>query len=150
MHRAEAALRGVCVCAICRRVAPCRPHAAGAYLAGMKHFLRLYLGLFLAFAVALTAHSAAARQGERDAAGQMVICTGTGAVTVYVDSEGQPVKPPHSCPDCVMHVLDAVGQPAGLVLPLESCSTVAAGQAGSPASVHTVLEATARAPPAAA
>ncbi|MCB4455318.1 DUF2946 family protein [Leisingera sp. McT4-56] len=114
----------------------------------MMHFLRLYLGLFLAFAVALTAHSAAARQGERDAAGQMVICTGTGPVTVYVDSEGQPAKPPHHCPDCVMHVLDAVVQPAGLVLPVEVSSEVTAGRQVTPASVQNSLNASARAPPA--
>ncbi|WP_261397118.1 DUF2946 family protein [Leisingera aquaemixtae] len=114
------------------------------------HFLRLYLGLFLAFAVALTAHSAAARQGERDAAGQMVICTGTGPVTVYVGSEGQPAKPPHHCPDCVMHVLDAVAQPVGLVLPLESCRTVAPVQETVRVSAALRLRASARAPPAAA
>ncbi|NSY38329.1 hypothetical protein GKC28_08690 [Leisingera sp. ANG59] len=110
---------------------------------------RICLGLFLALTVALTAHSAAARQGERDAAGRMVICTGTGPVTVYVDSEGQPAKPPHNCPDCVMHVLDAVAQPAGLVLSAAACSEVTAGQQAALASAQDVLRATARAPPAA-
>ncbi|UWQ78043.1 hypothetical protein K3725_12035 [Leisingera sp. S132] len=112
--------------------------------------LRIFLGLFLALTVALTAHSAAARQGEGNAAGQMVICTGTGPVTVYVDSDGQPAKPPHNCPDCVMHVLDAVAQPAGLVLPVAACSEIAAGQVAALASVLHRLRATARAPPAAA
>ncbi|EDZ46884.1 conserved hypothetical protein [Rhodobacterales bacterium Y4I] len=114
----------------------------------MIRALRISLGLFLALTVTLTAHSAAARQGERDAAGQMVICTGTGPVTIYVDSEGQPVKPPHHCPDCVVHVLDAVTQPAGLVLPVEVCGTVTAGRQAVPASVQQILRATARAPPA--
>ncbi|KIC34303.1 hypothetical protein [Leisingera sp. ANG-S5] len=112
--------------------------------------LRIFLGLFLALTVALTAHSAAARQGERDAAGQMVICTGTGPVTIYVDSDGQPAKPPHNCPDCVMHVLDAVAQPAGLVLPVEICGTVTGDQHAALASVQHILQASARAPPAAA
>lgn len=115
----------------------------------MTRILRIFLGLFLALTVALTAHSAAARQGERDAAGRMVICTGTGPVTIYVDSEGQPVTPPHHCPDCVMHVLDAVAQPVGLVLPAAACSEVTAGQQTALASVQGVLRATARAPPAA-
>ncbi|MEW2911089.1 hypothetical protein [Leisingera sp. JC11] len=119
----------------------------GAYLAVMMHAFRICLGLFLALTVALTAHSAAARQGERDAAGQMVICTGTGPVTIYVDSEGQPAKPPHSCPDCVMHVLDAVAQPAGLVLPVELCGSVTAGRQAIPPSIQHILNASARAPP---
>lgn len=112
--------------------------------------LRIFLGLFLALTVALTAHSAAARQGERNAAGQMVICTGTGPVTIYVDSEGQPAKPPHNCPDCVMHVLDAVAPPAGLLPPVEVSSEVAADQQAALASVQQILQASARAPPAAA
>ena len=116
----------------------------------MKPFLRIYLGLFLAFAVALTAHSAAARQGTRDAAGQMVICTGAGAVTVYVDSEGQPVQPPHSCPDCVMHVLDAVMQPAALPVPAAAGRAMAAAQAAGLFAGHHVLRASARGPPDAA
>ncbi|KIC35627.1 hypothetical protein RA26_16985 [Leisingera sp. ANG-M7] len=114
------------------------------------HFLRISLGLFLALAVALTAHSAAARQGEHGAAGQMVICTGTGPVTIYVDSEGQPAKPPHNCPDCVMHVLDAVVQPAGLALPVLLYSEMTAGRQAVPASIQLLLRATARSPPAAA
>ncbi|KIC15132.1 hypothetical protein RA24_09465 [Leisingera sp. ANG-M6] len=111
--------------------------------------LRIFLGLFLALTVALTAHSAAARQGERNAAGQMVICTGTGPVAIYVDSDGQPAKPPHNCPDCVMHVLDAVMQPAGLVLPVVVCSEASAGRQAALASVQHILNASARAPPAA-
>lgn len=122
----------------------------GAYLPVMIPALRIFLGLLLALSVALTAHSAAARQGERDAAGRMVICTGTGPVTIYVDSEGKPAKPPHSCPDCVMHVLDAVAQPVGLALPVLARSAAVAGQVAALASVQKILCASARAPPAAA
>ncbi|MBY6057345.1 hypothetical protein [Leisingera daeponensis] len=116
----------------------------------MTRILRICFGLLLALTVTLTAHSAAARQGERDAAGQMVICTGTGPVTIYVDSGGRPVKPPHSCPDCVMHALDAVAQPAGLLLPVLARSAAVAGQVAALASVQKILCASARAPPAAA
>lgn len=73
----------------------------------MMQRLRIYVGIFLSLTVVLTAHSAAAMRGAQDAAGQMVICTGTGPVAIYVDSEGQPVPTPHYCPDCVMHLLDA-------------------------------------------
>ncbi|MFW8635281.1 hypothetical protein [Cribrihabitans pelagius] len=74
----------------------------------MKLHLRAYLGLLLALGVALTAHGAAAARGSGTASGQMVICTGSGAVTVYVDGEGRPVAPPHHCPDCVMQPLDSL------------------------------------------
>ncbi|MEX0303013.1 MAG: DUF2946 family protein [Leisingera sp.] len=115
----------------------------------MKNALRRYLGLILALAVALTAHNAAALQGSRDAAGQMVICTGTGPVVVYVDSEGQPTKPPHSCPDCVMHLLDAVAPAAAAaVLVSESTQGTAAAETAR-GRAQQVLRATARAPPAA-
>jgi len=73
----------------------------------MMQRLRIFVGIILSLAVVLTAHSAAAMRGAQDASGQMVICTGTGPVTIYVDSEGQPTGPPHYCPDCIMHLLDA-------------------------------------------
>jgi hypothetical protein len=82
----------------------------------MMQRLRIFVGIFLSLAVLLTAHSAAAARGTQDATGQMVICTGTGPVTIYVDSEGQPTRPPHYCPDCIMHLLDAAA-PVALGLP---------------------------------
>lgn len=36
-----------------------------------------------------------------DPAGVMVLCTGTGATAVVVDSDGQPIDPEPVCPDCV-------------------------------------------------
>lgn len=116
--------------------------------AAMKRFLRIYSGLFLAFAVALTAHGAAARQGARDAAGQMVICTSMGAKVVYVDSDGQPVAPPHVCPDCVMHLLDAVASTAGLPVPRQMVSSAWHGLNRSGSGSYVQPNATARAPPA--
>lgn len=115
----------------------------------MKRFLRIYFGLFLAFAVALTAHSAAARQGARDAAWQMVICTGMGPEVIYVDSEGQPVQPPHSCPDCVMHLLDAVAPPAALPAPGQSAGRVHAVSHKAAIGSYCKPSTTARSPPAA-
>ncbi|WP_323783846.1 hypothetical protein [Leisingera sp.] len=115
----------------------------------MTRILRICLGLFLVLAVALTAHSAAARQGARDAAGQMVICTGLGPEIVYVDSDGQPVPPPHSCPDCVMHLLDAVALPAALPVPGEGAGRVAAVPQRPVSGGCREPEATARSPPAA-
>ena len=44
----------------------------------------------------------ATARGASAATGQMVICTGTGPVVVYIDDEGQPTAAPHICPDCVL------------------------------------------------
>jgi len=71
------------------------------------HF-RSYLTLFLVLAVTLTAHSAGALQGVRDATGQIVICSGSGPLVIYVDSDGQPARAPHDCPDCITLGMDAL------------------------------------------
>ncbi|MFT6457354.1 hypothetical protein [Pseudophaeobacter arcticus] len=113
----------------------------------MARFLRISLALMLALVVTLTGHVSASAQGARDASGQMVICSGSGPVTIYVDKDGQPTKAPHFCPDCVMHLLDAVAGPDALVVPAYG------GQAfdrllGAAGCSHLMrVAATARAPP---
>ncbi|PCJ08223.1 MAG: hypothetical protein COB16_07740 [Rhodobacteraceae bacterium] len=82
-----------------------------AYLAAMRLYLRSYLTLFLVLAVTLTAHSAGAMRGMRDAAGQMVICSGSGPMVIYVDSDGQPARAPYDCPDCISMSVDALTPP---------------------------------------
>jgi hypothetical protein len=82
----------------------------------MARFLRIYLALTLALMIALTGHVSAGVKGARDASGQIVICSGNGPVIVYVDDEGQPTKAPHFCPDCVVHLLDAVASPNAMAL----------------------------------
>ena len=58
----------------------------------MARFLRISLALVLALVVTLTGHASASAQGARDATGQIVICSGTGPVTLYLDADGQPTK----------------------------------------------------------
>ncbi|MEK0164157.1 DUF2946 family protein [Phaeobacter sp. JH20_36] len=79
--------------------------------------LRSYLALALIALMAVTGVSAQA--GMRDATGQMVICTGTGPVMVYIDSDGQPVSPPMDCPECLTFTADLA-----LSLPLPAQSTL--------------------------
>lgn len=67
--------------------------------------LRRYLGLLLVAALLLTAHSAAASRAQREARGQVILCTGSGPVTIYVDATGTPTGPPHLCPDCIPRLL---------------------------------------------
>ena len=63
--------------------------------------------VLLAALLGIAAYGDASAMAMRDAAGQMVICTGTGPVTIYVDAEGRPAAPPHPCPDCISLTLDA-------------------------------------------
>lgn len=72
---------------------------------------RRYLALFLVAVMVLTSQSMAVARGATGPAGQIVLCTGTGPLAVYVDDEGQPTGPPHICPDCALHLLDAFAAP---------------------------------------
>lgn len=63
--------------------------------------LRPLAALFLAFAVTLTSVAMGAARGQAMAVGEMVLCTGTGPVSVAVDAEGNPTGPAHYCPDCI-------------------------------------------------
>lgn len=126
----------------------CSGAAAGAYAGAMARFLRIYLALFLALAVTLTGHAAASMSGSRDAAGQMVICSGTGPVVVYVDDQGQPTTAPHFCPDCVMQLLDAPVAPDLHAWQFYGGQEIETAEA-APARAHRIrLQAVARAPPA--
>ena len=79
--------------------------------------LRRYTALLLAAALLLTGHSAAASRFARDATGQVILCTGTGPVTVYVDENGEPTGTPHICPDCINHILDLAQSPMVFLAP---------------------------------
>lgn len=64
------------------------------------------------FAVLLFATSqtlAVTRGTMRDATGAMVLCTGTGPITVLIGEDGAPLGPSHICPECAMGVIADVG-----------------------------------------
>ncbi len=65
----------------------------------MTRKTRSYLGVFLALLLALTGQSMAVARGMPNAAGEIVLCTGSGPTVRLVDATGQPVGPPHICPD---------------------------------------------------
>ncbi|MCI5097451.1 MAG: hypothetical protein MRY77_14135 [Rhodobacteraceae bacterium] len=111
--------------------------------------LRRYLASLLVAALVLTGHSAVAARGMTDATGQMVLCTGSGPVTVYVDEHGQPTKPPHYCPECMLHLIDLV-EPGSQLCRLHQTGGVplaAAPDGRSLVSYKPLLTAPARAPP---
>lgn len=66
---------------------------------------RSFIAVLLAFVLGLTSQSMAAARGASAATGQMVLCTGTGPVAIYLDAEGQPTSAPHICPDAALNVL---------------------------------------------
>lgn len=62
---------------------------------------RPILALALCLLLALTSQGLAVARGAAQPVGTIVLCTGAGAVSVAVDAGGQPVAPPHICPDCL-------------------------------------------------
>ena len=77
--------------------------------------LRSLNALFLSALIALTSVSMSLARGQmRDASGSIVLCTGTGPISVQVDSDGQPFGPMPICPDCVVGFMDylAVDRPS--------------------------------------
>ena len=73
--------------------------------------LRPYLGLALCLMLAMTSHSAAVARGAPGPTGQMVLCTGSGPVTVLVDAQGQPTGAVHICPEYALALFAALGLP---------------------------------------
>lgn len=71
----------------------------------MKTALRPYIALVLALLLTFTGQSMAVARGMPNASGEIVLCTGTGPVSVLVDEDGQPVGPPHICPDCALSLI---------------------------------------------
>ncbi|CUK05314.1 hypothetical protein RUE5091_02704 [Ruegeria denitrificans] len=74
----------------------------------MKPVLNRILPFVLSLLVILTGQGVAASRGIDRAVGQMVLCTGTGPVVVYMDADGQPAQPPHFCPEYALTLLGAI------------------------------------------
>ena len=80
----------------------------------MKWFSDLISALLVSLIV-LTAQSAAAARMMPDAAGQMVICTSTGPMMVYVDAHGEPTGAPRICPEFALSLIVAVAFESAVV-----------------------------------
>lgn len=64
-------------------------------------------------------------RGTPSASGEVILCTGTGPVSVLVDENGQPVGKPHICPDCALSVFAALGEdPPQVLRPVGGVSTL--------------------------
>ncbi|SLN67230.1 hypothetical protein AQS8620_03133 [Aquimixticola soesokkakensis] len=72
----------------------------------MIRILRPLSALALCFTLVLTASAMAQARGQmRAASGAIVLCTGTGPVTVVVDENGAPLGRIHICPDCALSLI---------------------------------------------
>ncbi|WP_299643623.1 hypothetical protein [uncultured Ruegeria sp.] len=74
----------------------------------MRPVLIRILPYVLSLLLVLTGQGLAVSRGMDRAVGQMVLCTGTGPVVVYMDEDGQPTAPPHYCPDYALSLMGAV------------------------------------------
>lgn len=106
------------------------------------------LAVCLALLVAVTSQQMAVARGVAyDAAGQVVLCTGTGAVTVTMGADGAPIGPVHICPDCALTAMAFVDAPVGGIMQVVHIQTL--GQTVAPTLgslvIHTAQNA--RGPP---
>ncbi|NOC84306.1 hypothetical protein [Ruegeria sp. HKCCD6428] len=74
----------------------------------MRPAITRFLPYVLSLLLVLTGQGLAVSRGMDRAVGQMVLCTGTGPVVVYMDENGQPTAPPHYCPDYALSLMGAV------------------------------------------
>lgn len=114
----------------------------------MKAIIRSLLPFALSLLVIVTGQGLAASRGIDRVVGQMVLCTGTGPVVVYMDAEGQPTQAPHYCPDYALSLLGAVHQaqaevPAAPAVALPALQLQSRNLISAPLPQHP-----ARAPPA--
>jgi hypothetical protein len=113
----------------------------------MTGSLRPILAIFFALTLALTGQAMAVARGASGPTGELILCTGAGAVAVQVDENGQPVGPVHICPDCALSLFDVGAVSAvGLPRPVTRAESVRVltGPVLTPAEV---IPAAARGPP---
>ncbi|MFT4150701.1 MAG: hypothetical protein QM656_10940 [Paracoccaceae bacterium] len=102
--------------------------------------LRPILALFLALTLMLTNSVAAAARVQRVGAMEVVLCSGHGGMqTLWLDGRGEPMAPPHDCPDCLPAILATLPgsahippRPVGIGRPLLLPAAVPAAPAHPP------------------
>lgn len=82
----------------------------------MQRLFRPLSALFLALVLALASHSMAAARGLSGPATEIILCTGTGPVAIWVDDTGAPTGAPHICPDCALSLFDMAAPQAVIVI----------------------------------
>lgn len=110
--------------------------------------IRTHIAAMLSLVLLLTGQSMALARTAPGPAGSIVLCTGTGTVTVMVDETGTPMGPVHECPDCTtaLHAVTLPGQPA-LPRHLPQSRTIPVTAAQIPGDAPGLFLPRARAPP---
>jgi len=108
------------------------------------------VSILLALLLVLTGQELAIARGHAAASGSAVLCGGQGLILVTLDDRGQPVGPPHYCPDAVATIwappaaiaptpparlLRAIGSPQIAVLVLPPVALLVAQARAPPAPV---------------
>ncbi len=84
----------------------------------MTMLTRFFSGALIAVLL-LTGGAMAVARGQTDSASLAVICTGQGPVMIALGPDGEPVAPPHYCPDGALALLAAVALPVPEVRRIE-------------------------------
>lgn len=114
--------------------------------AGMN-LLRRYLASLTIAALVLTGHSMAQARTMASPTGEIVLCTGTGPITVLVDENGQPTGRAHVCPDCALSLFADIHAPVQVPGQIETHGERVAFAYILEAPRLRTLRATARGPP---
>ena len=109
--------------------------------------VRALLSLSLSLVLLVTSQSAAVARGAPHAVDQILICSGTSVITVFVDADGQPTEATHLCPDCALHLLAALVPPITAVTQVIGLSTQLTYPAQLLRDGANRVSASARAPP---
>lgn len=109
--------------------------------------IRGIVSILLSLVLIATSHSAAIARGAPQAVDQMVICSGTTVIVVFVDADGQPATAPHLCPDCALHLFAVVEPFSANSRWLERSSVLRTVPPLEQYSVAPFWRASARAPP---
>lgn len=104
--------------------------------------------ILVALLLIVTSQSMAVARGTmRDATGAVVLCTGTGPITVLTDADGQPIGPSHICPDCALSVIAGMADAFDLHPPERNITRFAPLAVSWSASAVVPPHACARGPP---
>lgn len=91
----------------------------------ISHLMTRFLTFTLALLIAVTSQQMAMARGTmKDAAGQVVLCTGHGVQTITIDRNGDPIDVVHICPDCALTFAAAIDAPATVETPVTHMQTL--------------------------
>lgn len=109
---------------------------------------RAYLSALLVAVLVLTGQAMAEARAMAAPTGEMVLCTGTGPLSVLVDAEGRPTGPAHICPDCALALFADITPPVSTPEPVLRAVALSGFGALARLVAQRSVAASARGPPA--